>query len=281
MIADWNKNHVCFSELLPVEYPDDFNRIKAILKKHDISYSLLKNTKDIWCRDYMPIQINSQELMQFRYEPSYLEEDLNLQSNPDNIPVSNDFNVKKSSLNIDGGNVTCSSSKAILTKRVFKENLNLSAVEVKNELEKRLNCPVFFVDDIKDDMTGHIDGHLRFINEESIVVNELPGELKYWQKSFHQMINKSKLSYTEMPWFIPKSKSKPESAIGSYVNYLQLDNLIFFPVFECEGNKDEAAIRIVTKLFPNHIIEPININTIAENGGLMNCITWTLKQTVN
>ena len=184
-------------------------------------------------------------------------------------------------MNIDGGNVTCSSSKAILTKRVFKENLNLSAVEVKNELEKRLNSTVFFVDDIKNDMTGHIDGHLRFVDEERIVVNELVGELKYWQKSFFQMIDESKLSYTEIPWFIPKSKSKPESAIGSYVNYLQLDNLIVFPVFECEGDKDEEAIRVITKLFPNHIIETININAIAENGGVMNCITWTLKQTVN
>ena len=45
----------------------------TILKKHDVEYRLLKGTKDIWCRDYMPIQTESGKLVQFRYDPSYLK----------------------------------------------------------------------------------------------------------------------------------------------------------------------------------------------------------------
>lgn len=92
------------------------------------------------------------------------------------------------------------------------------------------------------------------------------------------MIAKSGLAYHEMPWFIPKFKTKKESAIGSYVNYLHLENLIIFTIFQCEGNKDKEALQVIKKLFPNTIVETININTIAEKGGLMNCISWSLKK---
>jgi len=113
------------------------------------------------------------------------------------------------------------------------------------------------------------------MDNENIVVNQLAGEYKYWQKSFSKMIAESGLNYVEMPWFIPSFKTSKKSAIGSYVNYLHLDDLIIFPIFDCEGNKDDEALEVIHNLFPNHTIEPIIINDIAKQGGLMNCITWT------
>ena len=67
------KEIVYLSELLEERYPDSFNRLTSILKKHNVEYRLLKGTKDIWCKDYMPIQNESGKLVQFRYEPSYLK----------------------------------------------------------------------------------------------------------------------------------------------------------------------------------------------------------------
>jgi agmatine deiminase len=136
---------------------------------------------------------------------------------------------------------------------------------------------VYFVSglDKKDDMTGYIDGCLRFVDNKTIVVNRLADEETFWQRSFYEMITASGLSYFEMPWFTPSLKTLDESAIGSYVNYLHLDNLIIFPNFDCEGNKDAEALKVIYNLFPNHNIEPVIINDIAEEGGLMNCITWT------
>ena len=276
MIPDWNKNQVYFSGLLSEQFPDEFDSITAILKKHGLNFELLENTKDIWARDYMPIQVDESLLVQFRYEPSYLKKDLNRQTDPLNIQLPEGFKRKISALNIDGGNITCSTSKTILTNRIITENPSLSLLEITIELESILNTKVFYVPNIKEDMTGHVDGHLRFIDENTIVVNQLENELNYWQIGFNKMIRKSGLKYHEMPWFIPNFKTSEESAIGSYVNYLHLQNLIVFPIFECEGNKDKEALKLIQQLFPNHIIETININKIAEEGGLMNCITWTI-----
>jgi agmatine deiminase len=278
MIPDWEKNKVYFSNLLLLQFPDEFRRITLLLDKHNIPFDLLEGTRDIWCRDYMPVQITEKKVVQFEFKPSYLKDEIDLQSIPSEFKIPECFEIEKSTINLDGGNITCSPSKVILTNRIFKENKNLNYSEIKNGIELSLDCSISLVQDVKNDMTGHIDGHLRFIDENSIVVNELSNELKYWQQSFHKMIEESKLKYVEMPWFIPYVKSSPESAVGSYVNYLHLDNLIIFPIFGCNGNKDNEALRVIQTLFPNHQIEPIIINSIAEKGGLMNCITWTVKE---
>jgi agmatine deiminase len=80
-----------------------------------------------------------------------------------------------------------------------------------------------------------------------------------------------------MPWFEPKLKNEPISALGIYVNYLEIDNLIIFPIFQIPGNKDQQALNTITNAFPNKIIEPININEIGLKGGLMNCISWNIR----
>jgi agmatine deiminase len=104
MILDKETNIVYFSDFLRSkdEYKTTFERIKIILDKHQIQYEFLLETKDIWCRDYMPIQIETDEFIQFRYEPSYLKSELKLQSNPKTVLETNGLNAKFSNINLDG-----------------------------------------------------------------------------------------------------------------------------------------------------------------------------------
>jgi agmatine deiminase len=279
MITGKENNTVYFSQKLQEgEFASTFERIEQILKKYKINYKLLSNTKDIWCRDYMPIQVDEETFIQFRYEPSYLKDELNLQSNPKEVLVSNRITAEFSNINLDGGNVVNSKNKVILTSRVFKENPQLSSTEIEKELTRLFKSDVYFVRDITSDMTGHIDGHLRFIDSQTILVNELENEYKYWKDSFYEMTKSANLDFVEIPWFEHKDKNHPYSAIGGYVNYLEIGNLILFPVFEVSGNKDEEAIKIMESVFPDRKIEPINVNEIGKHGGLLNCTTWTIQE---
>ncbi len=278
MIKERDTNIVYFSDLLLSDsrFKNTFNRIKDILDKHQINYDLLTNTKDIWCRDYMPIQVEQDKFVQFKYEPSYLEDDLCLQSIPRYVLQSNGINAEFSNINLDGGNVIKWNSKAILTERIFEEN-EIKETTLINQLSKKLNAELFFIPAIDEDMTGHSDGHIRFINEQTILVNELKNEEDYWKQGFLKMVKKADLNFIEIPWFENKDKKHKESAIGIYVNYLEVGNLILFPIFEIKGNKDKKALDIIRNVFPDRIIEPINVNEIAKHGGLLNCITWTIK----
>lgn len=275
MITDKEANFVYFSEqILNDKYKNAFERIKLILDKHDVKYDFLKETKDIWCRDYMPIQIDKGKLIQFRYEPEYLKESLDLQSYPKDILRLNKLNAIYSDINLDGGNVVRSSNSVILTNRIFKENKESKEVLI-SKLEAILETKAYLIPDITNDMTGHADGHVRFIDGNTVLVNSLEQEYKYWQYGFKKMIKDSGLNYIEMPWF--KDSENENSAIGIYVNYLEIGNLIIFPVFEIDGNKDKEALKVISEAFPSHIIEPVNINEVANEGGLLNCISWTIK----
>ena len=276
MIADWEKNEIFVSSLLKEWSKLEYINIQKLLTKHFIELKTIKQTKDVWARDYMPIQISKEEYIQFRYEPDYLDGYDEQRTIPSEIELLSKYPIQISNINLDGGNIVCAENKVILTDRVLIENPSLSKKEIKNELTRLLKAEVYFVPAIKSDMTGHIDGHLRFIDNETVIVNQLDKEYQYWQKGFLDMIQDSGLKYVEMPWYEDKKDSTRKSAIGSYLNYLQLENLILFPVFEEYPEIDELALKQLKNVYPNTPIEAININAIGKEGGLMNCISWTI-----
>jgi agmatine deiminase len=85
------------------------------------------------------------------------------------------------------------------------------------------------------------------------------------------------LKYISMPFFIDKKDPQhPYSAIGVYVNYLEVNNLIVMPIFGRE-EEDNQAIEVMKQTFPDRIIETIDYNDVALEGGLLNCTTWVRK----
>ena len=54
-------------------------------------------------------------------------------------------------------------------------------------------------------------------------------------------------------------------------NFLETEKTIFLPMFGVDT--DNGAINKAKSVFNKKII-PVNINEIAEYGGLLNCISW-------
>lgn len=279
MISDKDTNFVYFSSLIKEQFPQSFKKVQEVLDKHSISYGFLECTKDIWCRDYMPIQLDKDRFVQFQYNPSYLDKYPKLKSDPKKVLAANGISAQLSDINLDGGNVVKVKDKAIITDRVFKENSGISHMEILKSLETSLEAEIFTFPAITNDMTGHSDGYLRFVSDNQIVVSEVKNEYKYWITGFEKMIRLANLDYVEIPSFFPPKNGPRESAIGCYVNYLEVGNLILFPIFQMQASKDQEAEDVIKKLFPERIIKTVNINDIAEKGGLLNCISWTIKKT--
>lgn len=72
MITDDRTYVVFLSTWLKKSYPKFFDKFTACLNENDIKWRFIGNTADIWCRDYMPIQIETDEFVQYRYYPDYL-----------------------------------------------------------------------------------------------------------------------------------------------------------------------------------------------------------------
>lgn len=273
---------VYMSELLEERFHDSFNRLTAILKKHGVEYRLLKGTKDIWCRDYMPIQTESGKLIQFRYDPSYLKGQKEWEESRSDVREvcrENGFEPVFSKINLDGGNVLLCSGRAIVSDRIFSENPEYTdKSQLIKELSELLEAEIIVIPAQKSDYTGHADGMVRFVNHDTILGNNRSEEYKYWSNGIEKVLKDKHLKYIDVPFFYGYKDSKhPENAIGIYVNYLEVGNLIVLPVFEVEGNRDAEVIDVFKQIFPDKIIETINYNEVALEGGVLNCSTWVYR----
>ena len=284
METDKTPNHngeqtVYVSELLKTKYPETCERLIKILDKYNVKYSFLKGTKDIWCRDYMPIQTESGKFIQFNYDPSYLKGNKEWEESRSDVKEVcriNNINAQFSNIIIDGGNVLICDGRAILSDRIFSENPEWNREELVSELSKLLECEIIIIPAQKGDMTGHADGMVRFVNRNTILGNNLDAEYKYWREEMQKVIEQYNLKYIDVPFLTDiKDPKHPYSAIGIYVNYLEVDNLIVLPVFG--RDEDKQVVDIIKGAFPDIVIETIDYNEVAQEGGLLNCTTWVIK----
>ncbi len=280
MVTGKETNTVYLSKKLNSDerFTETCNALTQILETYSIKYKFLEATKDIWCRDYMPIQIDKEKLVQFRYEPSYLKDDLELQSDPKVVCKANDINPKFSKINLDGGNVVNWSDIAIISDRVFDENPEYSSKnKLIAEIEKLLEVEIIVIPQINSDYTGHADGMVRFVGRNKVLGNDREQEFKYWKYGINKILKEKGIDYIDIPFLEHKEKKYPYHAIGCYVNYLEVQDLIVLPIFETEKNKDQEVYDKFKEIFPDRKIETINYNEIGLHGGLLNCTTWTIK----
>lgn len=258
------------SQLNTPKYKPAADRMFAALDLFNIKYKLLNNTNDIWARDYMPVKTKSGKYVSFRYEPSYLDGSPELRTDFRRDIVPN-FNIKKlvySDINLDGGNAVFSPSKekVIISDRVFTENHGISEAELTAKLEKLLEASLIIIPSLKSDMTGHADGMVRFVDENTAIVNA-PLSPYGFETKVKKALQNHEIEVIDFPYF----DSKGDSAIGCYLNFLETEQAIFLPVFDVET--DNIALDTAKSLFDKTII-PVNINEIAIKGGLLNCISW-------
>ncbi len=71
MITDDQTNKVYFSEYLRAY--KCWKSIKEALLEHEINFEMLPGTKDIWVRDFMPIQKDVKSFIGYEYNPDYLK----------------------------------------------------------------------------------------------------------------------------------------------------------------------------------------------------------------
>ena len=241
----------------------------AALDLSNIKYKLLNSTKDIWLRDYMPVKTKSGKYVSFRYEPSYLADDPQLRTNfKTDIAPHFVLPVTYSNINLDGGNVVFSPSKekVIISDRVYSENPSWHKAELTAKLAKLLEANVIIIPSLKSDMTGHADGMVRFVDENTVVTNAPLSSFGFETKVKKSLQNHG-IEVLDFPYF----DSNGDSAIGCYLNFLETGQAIFLPVFSVDT--DNKAVQTAKHIFHKAII-PVNINEIAADGGLLNCISW-------
>ena len=170
MIPDYNCNCVYFSAWLKTDYPEIYSGLVDILKSHDIVYDIIPETKDVWCRDYMPLQTSDESFFCYKFYPDYLSKHKSYNKYiTDNTDVCKLMKLKTvfSDIVIDGGNVVKVGDKIIMTEKVFAENPDIKKGILKNKLKKLTGCEIVFIPWDKKEHFGHADGIVKRLSENA------------------------------------------------------------------------------------------------------------------
>jgi agmatine/peptidylarginine deiminase len=278
MISDFETNKVYFSELIKEDdrFKKTFKEIEATLDTFKVKANLIPKTKDIWARDYMPIQVNGNKFIEYRYDPDYLQGYWkgcrDLKTYPDIVCDTLKLKTEKSDLILDGGNFVKSSNCIILTDKIVKENKHSYT---KNELIKKLH-DTFKVEKVilipwdKTEKFGHSDGVLRFIDNDTVLIS-------HYYRTDSIMLYRLKTGGLK-PEFIDFKVKKRDKRNWSYINFLQIKDLILLPKFEID--EDGQAFEQIENFYSNYKgkIAQVEMTHIVKFGGALNCITWTTKE---
>ncbi len=265
--------------------------------KISVNCIVIPEIADIWIRDWAPIPGTDDSgktiAVKTVYWPGYL-----VGSKPYKEKAKRDdtagrklaghlgLSIVDLPLIWDIGNFTHNGKgRAIVTKRLIDDNREkYTEDKIRIILKEKLNITDLIVlPEEPGDDTGHIDGMVRFVDENTVAVGSYP---KDWQegKDFMDGIAeelKKELGkgyrIIRVPNGVPPDEKSEgmASAVGNHINFLRLGNRLFLPYYGIP--EDEIAREVLQDALPDIEVIPTNIPEIkklASKGGVLNCITW-------
>ena len=277
MITDDQTTEVYFSSLLPEKCPALNRYIADILEENRIHYAYLSETKDIWCRDYMPIQIEEDRFVFYNYTPDYLKDFLRRQTNTKDVCQLNRNQLKPVMQNavtidlvLDGGNVVKCGDTVIMTEKVFVENKDKTRSEVERILKDAFQCDMLFLPWDHKETFGHSDGVVHYANKGKILLTNYDDISPYYYSRFRKALEKH---FEVIPL---KYKSKRQHARSwAYINFLQIGKLVLVPQLGLE--EDGQALEQISKAIPDCKTDGIPALEAVRRGGALNCISWNIS----
>jgi len=275
---------LCFSSLLKTspKYRRFFLRLAGALREQGVAYRLLEETADIWCRDYMPVRGAGGAWVQFRYAPGYLRRFPAFRSDAGRV-LEESFTAaelmasgladrRHSRLRLDGGNVILRGRTAIVTERIYAENPGRSRRRIRHELKDLLELERLIllpVENRRIDMTGHVDGICRFVDEETILLGDFSHNPRL-RRSIQSILEKEGLETVT-----PEGSDlyyRSGEGWAPYVNFLETSRAIFVPTLGLE--EEWRILESLGRIFSGRRIVPVEAREILREGGALNCVSW-------
>ncbi|MBR4219349.1 MAG: agmatine deiminase family protein [Bacteroidales bacterium] len=275
MITDAQTNVVYFSDLLPKRCPMLYEHIHRILTDKNIDHRLLANTKDIWCRDYMPIQLAGNHFVFYKYNPDYLQTpyykrtitDVNHIEDFDRLRLGKITNLD---LILDGGNIVKCDDKIIMTEKIFTENQDKKQNDVIHMLEKAFQCDIVFLPWDSEEYLGHSDGIVHYIGNNQVLMTNYAD---FDTKMSHCFIDILEKYFEVIP--LKYNVKRKHQRSWAYINFLQVGNLVLVPQLGIP--EDEQAVQQISNALPQCKVFGIPALEAVRKGGALNCISWNVN----
>ena len=275
MVTDQETNTVYLADGIRHYMPLAHNLLEALYRE-GIDMHFLRHTesrKHVWARDYMPIQLDTDRFLQYRYSPDYLKNDPAYIPRYETITRGLHLKCKKTDLVLDGGNVVKLKDKVIMTDKVLKENPQYTEHTLKSRLEADLECEVCLIPWDRYEIFGHADGMVRPIDGNDILLNNYVDFDKSLREQLLAKLQDHGFHVEELHYDLPR----PSKQSWAYLNFLQVKNLIFVPALGLP--EDALALKQLREFYPGYKVIPVpGCQDLVRDGGVLNCVSWTVKE---
>ena len=284
MLEDKDTNIVYIADTLPKKRADVCNRLTKLLSDIGIIVRSLNGTKDIWCRDYMPVQVDRSLFVKFHYAPDYMwsipkyKNDI---TDCTDICKSLGIKSKETDLIIDGGNVVLCGDKVVMTDKVFTENRyekgdqhlldKLSELFEHEVITIPWTSPRTCDPDSDKDVFGHADGFFKYAGDHHILMSNIREQSPKQADAIREVLENNGYSVTELSFDVALPNTDYNWA---YINFLQVGNHIILPSFGID--EDSQAVSQVRHVFSSCTLHPFRCRDLANWGGALHCITWNV-----
>ena len=281
---DTMTNFVYISDKLKEFYPRTYSRLTKLFDDMEIEWGEIEGTKDIWIRDYMPIQLYSDSFVVYNYNPDYLK-DSGVEYITDSKAIADRVlkhcNKDHYDITLDGGNVVTCAGHMVLTDKVFPENGRKKYdPEFCNYISAVLNSEVIFLpwhcdnpNDPNADVYGHADGFIHWTGDNRVLMSNHRDYCPEEADEIKRRLECVGFEVTEMLFDVPNPDKDYNWA---YINYLEVGNKIIVPTFGIP--EDKQALRYIKKANPDSIVRGFRMKDIAKKGGALHCITWNIRK---
>ena len=228
----------------------------------------------------MPVVGANDALVQFTYNPSYLQSK-ELQRTITSPKCYEDLSfskyVIKSDIILDGGSIEVLGNVGLVSEQVFIENQSYDPERLLGQIKEKLSLEKLFLIPIEpDDILGHVDGLVRLVSPNQVVINDFNGVdgLEDFGRDLKTKLINMGFVIHEVP-YSPQDEINKDGlypATGIYTNFLRIGRLLFMPTYNLA--EDNLAYTKMSEIFTGCEVIPVDCRQVAVDGGSLHCITW-------
>ena len=257
----------------------------------DLSQLDIEVSPDIWIQDFAPIPVQLPsgriEFVKFIYNPRYLADVPEASSIDDSFGagLGNRLSIPTVHipLRIDGGSLVFTGEGiAIGTERIISDNRLEGKRHIEDVLMHRLGIKqLIIVPEEPHDITGHIDGMVRFVDDRTVLIGSYPEKYRAghrYGELLRELIGQA-LGHEYMIVRVQNSMPSDESceglmsAVGNRLNFIQCGKTLFLPLYG--SPEEDSFVESLNADLPSFRIQTLNgCIPLARLGGVLHCVSW-------
>lgn len=246
--------------------------LRVMELREQIRYVVHSELESIWLRDYAGFNMGT-HLVKPVFSPKRIGDNMKL------LHSLMDVDLMPLDLVWDGGNLVTNGQYGFISTKIQEYNKKKSPEQIMQLVEDALQIKLQWVELPEVDTLAHTDGYMTFISPTQALVSTYPAD---WAGSDDQKcVDALAQQLLDLGLKVERvhdtpnavSNKKPvDSAVGIYVNLLQLNGTWLVPTYGRPG--EDETLEQLKRLNSNGDVVSIECTKLAEMGGVLHCISF-------